>query len=143
MRFAGGCLISTGMPFSGVFSEWKVATLCFFFKPQANDVPSTTHRKKGTVSVKYTSVFFSSVTISSRIAGLGELFSSDFQACAQSPRSATRCSLGSVSCSCDAPPRTAVRERALPVASSPLRAWSHCSRFSIMIGRVRCDRDRS
>ena len=34
----------------------------FFFKPQANDVPSTTHGKKGTVSVKYTSVFFSFVT---------------------------------------------------------------------------------
>ena len=65
--------------------------------------------------------------ISSRIAGPGELFSSDFQACAQSPRWATRCSLGSVSCSCDAAPRTAVRKRALPVASSLLseqrRTW--------------------
>ena len=50
--------------------------------------------------------------ISSRIAGQGELFSLDFQACAQSPRWATRCSFGSVSCSCscDAAPRTAVRK---------------------------------
>ena len=39
-----------------------------------------------------------------------------FQACAQSPR----CSLGSVSCSCDAASRTALRKRALPGASSPL-----------------------
>ena len=66
--------------------------------------------------------------ISSRIAGLGELFSSDFQACAQSPRWATRCSLGSVSCSCDAAPQTAVPKRTLPVASSPLseqrKEWS-------------------
>ena len=68
------------------------------------------------------------VSISSRIAGPGELFSSDFQACAQSPRWATRCSLGSVSCSCNVAPRTAVRKRALPMASSPLgeqrRTWS-------------------
>ena len=35
-------------------------------------------------------------TISSRIAGPGELFSSDFRACARSPRWATRCSFGSV-----------------------------------------------
>ena len=66
--------------------------------------------------------------ILSRIAGAGELFSSDFQACAQSPRWATRCSLGSVRCSCDAAPRTAVRKRALLVASSPLseqqKTWS-------------------
>ena len=66
--------------------------------------------------------------ISSRISGPGELFSSDFQACAHSPRWATRCPLGSVSCSCDAAPRTAVRKRALPVASSPLseqrKTWS-------------------
>ena len=66
---------------------------------------------------------------SSRIAGLGELFSLDFQACAQSPRWATRCSFGSVSCSCscNTAPRTAVRKRALPVASFPLseqwRTW--------------------
>ena len=33
-------------------------------------------------------------SISSRIAGPGELFSSDFQACARSPRWATRCSFG-------------------------------------------------
>ena len=59
--------------------------------------------------------------ISSRIAGPGERFSSDFQACAQSPRWATRCSLGSVSCSCNAARRTAVRRRALPVASSLCR----------------------
>ena len=56
--------------------------------------------------------------ISRKIAGPGELFSSDFQACAQSPRWATRCSLGSVSCSCDAAPRTVVRKRALPVLSA-------------------------
>ena len=40
--------------------------------------------------------FFSSSTdtyISSKIAGTGELFSSEFQACAQSPHWATRCSL--------------------------------------------------
>ena len=65
--------------------------------------------------------------ISSRIAGPGELFSSDIQAGAQSPRWATRCSLGSISCSCDAAPRTAVRKRALPVGSSLLteqrRTW--------------------
>ena len=65
--------------------------------------------------------------ISNRIAGPGELFSSEFLACAQSPRWATRCSLGSVSCSCDAASRTAVRKRALPVASSLLseqrRTW--------------------
>ena len=72
---------------------------------------------------------FSSVSfISSRIADPGELFSSDFQACAQSPRWATRCALDSVSCSCDAAPRTAVRKRALPVMSSPLseqrKTWS-------------------
>ena len=58
--------------------------------------------------------------ISSRIAGPGELFSSDFQACAQSPCWATRCSLGSVSCSCDAAPRRVVHKQALPVASSLL-----------------------
>ena len=66
-------------------------------------------------------------SISSRIASPGELFSSDFQACAQSPHWAMRCALGSVSCSCDAAPRTAVRKRALPVASSLLseqqRTW--------------------
>ena len=66
--------------------------------------------------------------ISSRIAGPGELFISDFQACARSPRWATRCALGSVSCSCNAAPRTAVRKRALPVMSSPLseqrKTWS-------------------
>ena len=50
------------MPFSGVFSEWQIPALCFFFKPQANDVPSTTHGKRGAVSVKYTCAFFSSVT---------------------------------------------------------------------------------
>ena len=61
--------------------------------------------------------------LSSRIAGPGELFSSDSQASAQSPGWATRCSLGSVSCSCVAAPRTAVRKRALPVASSLLR-WA-------------------
>ena len=66
--------------------------------------------------------FFVTQTISSRTAGPGELFSSDFQACVQSPRWATCCSFafGSVSCSCDAAPRTAVRKRAHPVASSPL-----------------------
>ena len=73
-------------------------------------------------------VFKNEISISSRIAGQGELSSSDFQACAQSPRWATRCSLGSVSCSCDAAPRTAVCKRALPVASSPLseqrKTWS-------------------
>ena len=59
--------------------------------------------------------------ISSRIAGPGELFSSDFYACAQSPRWAMHCSLGSVSCSCDAALRTAVvRKRALPIVSSLL-----------------------
>ena len=66
--------------------------------------------------------------LSSRIAGPGELFSSDFQACAQSPSWATRFPVGSVSCSCDAAPRTAVRKRALPVVSSPLseqrETWS-------------------
>ena len=60
------------------------------------------------------------VAISSRIAGPGELFSSDFQACAQSPRWATRCSFSSVSCSGNAAPGIAVRKRALPVVSSPL-----------------------
>ena len=66
--------------------------------------------------------------ISSRIAGQGELFSSDFQACAQSPRWATRCPLCSVSCSCVAAPQTPVCKRALPVVSSPLseqqKTWS-------------------
>ena len=65
--------------------------------------------------------------ILSRIAGPGEPFSSDFQACTQSPRWATRCSFGLVSCSCHAAPGTAVRKRALPVASSSLseqrRTW--------------------
>ena len=69
----------------------------------------------------------STYIISSRIAGPGKLFSSDFQACSQSPRWATRCSLGSVSCSSDAAP-TAIRMRALPVPSSLLseqrRTWS-------------------
>ena len=38
---------------------FRVANSCavFFFKPQANDVPSTTHGKRGTVSVKYTCAF--------------------------------------------------------------------------------------
>ena len=65
--------------------------------------------------------------ISSRIAGPGELFSSDFRACSQRSRWATRCSFGSVSCSCDAAPWSAVLNRALPVAGSPLseqrRTW--------------------
>ena len=65
--------------------------------------------------------------ISSSVAGPGEPFSSDFRACARSPRWATRCSFGSASCSCDATPRTVVRKRALPVARSPLseqrRSW--------------------
>ena len=67
--------------------------------------------------------------ISSRIGGLGKLLSLDFQACAQSPRWASRCSSGSdsCSCSCDAAPRTAVRKWTLPVASSLLseqrRTW--------------------
>ena len=58
--------------------------------------------------------------ISSRIAGPDEFFSSDFRACARSPCGVTHCSFSSVSCSCDAAPRTVVRKRALPVASSPL-----------------------
>ena len=61
--------------------------------------------------------------MSSRIAGPGKLFSSHFRACARS----RRCSFGSVSCSCDAAPRSVVRKRALPGASSPLseqrRTW--------------------
>ena len=60
--------------------------------------------------------------ISSRIAGPGELFSSDFRACARSPSWATHCSFGSVSCSCNAAPRSVVRKRALPIASSLLIA---------------------
>ena len=57
--------------------------------------------------------------ISSTIAGQGELFSSDFQACARSPRWATRCSFDSVSCSCNATPPSAILNRALPIARSP------------------------
>ena len=55
-----------------------------------------------------------------RIAGQGELFSSDFRACTQSPRWATLCSFGSVSSSYDAAPRSAVCKRAFPIACSPL-----------------------
>ena len=43
-----------------------------------------------------------------------------FKPAPQSPRWAMRCSFGSVSCSCDAAPGTAVRKRALPVASCSL-----------------------
>ena len=56
--------------------------------------------------------------VSRRIAGPGELFSPDFRACARSSRGATRCSFGSVSCSCDAAPRSAVLNWALPAVSS-------------------------
>ena len=60
--------------------------------------------------------------ISSRFAFPGELFSSEFRACARSPRWETRCSFGllKVSCSCYAATRSPVRKLALPVASSPL-----------------------
>ena len=56
---------------------------------------------------------------SSQIADPGGVFSSDFRACARSPRWSTRCSFGSVSCSCDAATRSAVHKQALRVASSP------------------------
>ena len=42
------------------------------------------------------------------------------RACARSQRWATGCSFGSVSCSCDAAPRSVVRKQSLHVASSPL-----------------------
>ena len=59
--------------------------------------------------------------------GPGKLFGSDVRANAWSPRWATGWPFGSVSCSCNAAPQSAVRKRALPVASSPLtkqrRIW--------------------
>ena len=65
--------------------------------------------------------------ILSRIEGPGELFTSDFWACAWSPHWAMRWSFGSVSCSCDAALRSAVPKWALRVTSSPLseqrRTW--------------------
>ena len=67
--------------------------------------------------------------ISSTIAAPGELFSSDFRACARSPRWATRCSFGSVSCSCNAAPRSAVLNRALPVASYLRASSEECGWF--------------
>ena len=85
---------------------------------EADQAEKTFHFLQGSRSQSFT--FLAKVTIeevfyrgiSSRIAGLGVLFSLDFQACAQSPRWATRCSFGSVSCSCscDAAPRTVVRK---------------------------------